>query len=119
MEWLPSRPWTTSKALSALLSAALALAALCLILLVSMRPRSECTAAYQNPPTPLHSGVIALLVLVFAGISLFVGIGVKLGLERTSSDQAWATRVLVLATLAGLVAGGGVAADIARWTCFQ
>ncbi|MCW2976097.1 MAG: hypothetical protein JWM06_1378 [Actinomycetia bacterium] len=112
------RPWTASKMLVALLGIALAVATLCLVLLLAATPPFQCGTDYASPQTPLYSGPVAVFTLLFAAAALLVGVGLKLGLSRTSDDQPWATRTLVLATLLLFVGGGAVIADVGRWTCW-
>jgi hypothetical protein len=119
MRTLIPRPWTTAKVLTALLGAALALATFALILLLAATPPFECGTDYQSPPTPLASGGIAILTLLFGVVSVFVGSGLKLGLSKSSPDQRWATWAIVLAVVVLLVAGGGAFADVTRWSCWE
>ena len=114
-----NRPWTPAKVLTQLEALALLLSAFSLTALIAATPPFECGRDYQSPPTPLHSGAIAIICLVGSVVGLLVGIGLKLGLPRGTTDQSWATRGLLLATAVLLVAGGAVFADVARWTCWE
>jgi len=118
MRTLIPPPWTAAKALTVLSAAGLALASLSLTLLLAATPPYECGRDYASPPTPLHSGLVAVICLLYAVVAVLVAAGVKIGLPRTSLDQPWATRALVLATVLLAVAGGAALAAVTRWTCW-
>jgi hypothetical protein len=112
------RPWTAAKVLATVLGAALGLASLSVILLAAATPPFECGRDYASPPTPLHSGTVGVATFLFGIAGILVSLGLKLGLPRGSTDQRWANRAIVLATLLLVAAGGAVALDVSRWSCW-
>jgi hypothetical protein len=107
-----------AKTLAATLAAAGVLSLVSLCLLLAATPPYECGEDYASPPTPLHSGGIALGCLVYAIVGLLIGIGLRLGIGGAAPGSRWANRAITAATLTLLVAGGAVFADAGRWTCW-
>jgi hypothetical protein len=117
MRTLIPPPWTAAKALTVLSAAGLALSGLSLAALLAATPPYECGRDYDSPTTPLHSGLVSVICLLYAVVAVLVAAGVKIGLPRTSRDQRWATRAIVLSTLLLGLAAVAVAAAWVRWVC--
>jgi hypothetical protein len=114
-----SGAWTPAKALFAALAVTLGMATISLVLLLAATPPFECGEDYASPPTPVHSGGVALASLAAGAVGLLVAMGLMIGLPRTDTEQRrWGRDALATAFLVLLVAGGAVFADAARWTCW-
>jgi hypothetical protein len=106
------------KALVILNTAVLFVASLAMLLLLLPTPPYECGVDYASPPTPAHSGGAALGAFFWGIAGALVAIGLRIGVRRNAEERPWATRAIWTALAIVVVAGVGLAAVVARWTCW-
>jgi hypothetical protein len=102
---------SVERALTAALLAVGALALFALVLLLAATPPFECGEDYADPPTPLHTGTLAVACFVAGLAGLVAAIVVRARTRRP-------TRTLRLGLVVSAVAFAGCYADLTRWTCW-